>query len=119
MMPRRPTTLYGVVLVGALCGLLQTSCGTAERDAIASERVGEVVSRETCELGSLESVGHCSAAAACHVCARLDSDEGVCVQPCTIGGNDCQAGQTCRPIGELRDAGGYARIGDCPVGYCR
>ena len=115
-----------MLALGALFGMLQTSCDKAERDAIASEteRVGVSREPERCELGSLVSVSRCGAEAACHVCARLDTDEGVCVQPCTIGATAgaegaCPGGQTCRPIGELRDAGGYARVGDCPVGYCR
>jgi hypothetical protein len=108
--------LTALVLLGG-SATMQASCG---REAVAGERVVEVVARETCELGSLESVSHCGAAAACHVCARLDEEVGgVCVQPCTVGGNDCSGGQTCHPIGALRDAGGYARVGDCPIGYCR
>jgi hypothetical protein len=119
MMPRAPRTAILWVLGLACTALLSPSCDTAERAAVASETETVLVSRETCEIGSFSSVSQCSPAAACHVCARLDGDDGVCVQPCTIGGNDCPGGQTCRPIGELRDAGGYARIGDCPLGYCR
>ena len=103
---------------GALI-LAQPSCSTIERSAVAAETA---VSAETqhCGLGQMSEVRGCGGlAAACHICARLEADEGLCVQPCTLGGNDCPSGQACRPIGELRDAGGYARLGDCPAGYCR
>ncbi len=105
-----------------LLALAQPSCGEVERDAIASEAIA--VSREpgaigaSCELGALASVAACGGNAACHVCARLELESAVCVQPCSLGGADCPSGQSCRPIGALRDAGGYARIGDCPAGYC-
>jgi len=100
--------------------LAQPSCDTAERAAIASESAPIEVSAETsCEIGKLESVSRCGGAASCHICARLTSDDAICVQACTLGANDCPSGLTCRPIGELRDAGGYARIGECPAGYCR
>ena len=121
MMARALRGWIGATLWAVSCALALPSCGGAERDAIAAEAARETVSREPqhCELGSLPSVSDCGIAAVCHVCARLDGEEGVCVQPCTLGGSDCLHGQTCRPIGELRDAGGYARIGDCPAGYCR
>ena len=110
---------WSVCWVGLVL-LAQPSCETAERSAIASESTPIEVSVETsCELGELESVSRCGGTASCHICARLERDDGVCVQPCMLGGNDCPSGLSCRPIGELRDAGGYARIGDCPAGYCR
>jgi hypothetical protein len=122
MMPRGLWAAHGGWVVAALLGLVQSSCVPPERAALASERAGASVSREPerCELGALESVSRCGGElAACHICARLDGETAICVQPCAIGGNDCPSGQSCRPIGELRDAGGYARVGDCPVGYCR
>jgi hypothetical protein len=122
MMLRGPIAVHGGWMVVALLGLLQSSCVPPERTARASEPAAAGVSREPerCELGALESVSRCGGAlAACHVCARLDGESAVCVQPCAIGGNDCPPGQACHPIGELRDGGGYARIGDCPAGYCR
>ena len=110
---------------GLVALLAQASCGGVEREAKAVEvppAALDGVSAEThrCELGSLQSVSRCGdPTASCHICARLETAEGVCVQPCTLGGDECPSGQACRPIGELRDAGGYARIGDCPAGYCR
>jgi hypothetical protein len=122
MMPRGLTAVHACWIGVALLGFLQSSCVPPERVALASEQGKASVSREAerCELGALESVSQCGGElAACHVCARLDGETSTCVQPCAIGGGDCPSGQSCRPIGELRDAGGYARIGDCPVGYCR
>lgn len=115
---------WAMVWGGALV-TAQPSCTTVERTAAAEERpvsaeTSAVAEAQRCELGSMSALHGCGGlAAACHICARLDGDDGLCVQPCTLGGNDCPGGQTCRPIGELRDAGGYARQGDCPAGYCR
>ncbi len=107
--------------LGLVVLLSQPSCRTVEREALAGEPGAADGSRETCELGSLRQVSGCGGAEAlCHICARIEDERGVCVRPCRLDdAAGCPGGQTCRPIGELRDAGGYARIGDCPVGYCR
>jgi hypothetical protein len=101
-----------------LLALTQSSCGTAETDALAAEQQSVVVAADRCEMGSLESVSHCGGAeASCHVCGRVDN-VGECLQPCVVGGDPCPGAQRCHAMSELVGSG-YARIGDCPAGYCR
>ncbi len=101
--------LVGIAVLGG--------CGHAEDVASAAERD---VSAASCGLGDLPSVQRCGGvAASCHVCGRPDGLEAVCLQPCTLGAHECRGAQRCIPVGGLIDGGGYARIGDCPSGYCR
>jgi hypothetical protein len=101
-----------------LVALAQPSCGTAESDAVAAEQQSVVSAGDRCEMGSLESVSHCGGVeSSCHVCGRVENI-GECLQPCVVGQNDCPTAQRCHPMSELLGAG-YARIGDCPAGYCR
>lgn len=99
---------------GLLLVLAQPSCGSAERVAFAAEPEAA-----SCALGSLVSVSRCGGAeAACHVCGRIDPAlGGQCLQPCVVGGDPCPGAQTCHPMTELL-ASGYARVGECPAGYC-
>ena len=95
----------------------QSACDRAEKVAAAAERAPQVAS---CALGQMDSVQRCGGeAASCHVCGRIDGADPVCLQPCALGGHDCPGSQRCVPIEALIDAGGYARIGDCPSGYCQ
>src|SRR5262245_57800157 len=89
------------------------SCGAAEAPGVALTPHGA-----TCDPGSLASLQACPAPAGCHLCAVLPSG-AACAHPCVVGGNECPNGLTCHPIDELRRAGGYGRVGDCPDGYCR
>jgi hypothetical protein len=91
--------------------LTQASCTTTEEVAVADEL------RQSCELGEVQSVSSCGGAfASCHVCGRPEG-ESVCLQPCTVGRSECPGSQRCVPIDSL--AQGYARVGDCPAGFCQ
>jgi hypothetical protein len=101
--------------------LAASSCSTAESDAVAAEQQSVTLAADHCEMGSLESVSHCGGVeASCHVCGRVENESagGQCLQPCVVGGDPCPGAQRCHPMSELV-AVGYARIGDCPAGYCR
>lgn len=113
MMRRALGWVFGVVLVALLS---QPSCQSLEREAMAAE--GTDATTRDCDIGAMVTVALCGGvAASCHVCARIET-KGQCVQPCAVGGNECGAGLRCHPIEALLDSG-YARMGDCPTGYCQ
>lgn len=103
--------------LGILMAATLSACGRAEKVAAAAERAPQVLS---CALGQMDRVQRCGGeSASYHVCGRVDGADPACLQPARWADTTAQGSQRCVPIGALIDAGGYARIGDCPSGYCK